>query len=55
MCFINTDLFNNYIKFLEDKLTENKEKELMTYIKNYWIKKRGIKSFNYFEFINEIN
>ena len=31
--FINTDLVENYIKFLEDKLTEPKEKELMIYIK----------------------
>ena len=31
--FINTDLVENYIKFLEDKLTEPKEKELMLYIK----------------------
>jgi len=32
-----------------------KEKELMLYINNYWIKKRGINSFNYYNFINEIN
>ena len=27
----------------------------MCYINNYWIKKRGINSFNYFKFIIEIN
>ena len=27
----------------------------MIYIKNYWINKRGINSFNYYIFINEIN
>ena len=31
--FINPELVENYIKFLEDKLTEPKEKELMIYIK----------------------
>ena len=32
--FINPELVENYIKFLEDKLTEPKEKELMIYIKH---------------------
>ena len=53
--FINPELLENYIKFLEEKLTEPKEIELMIYIKNYWINKRGINSFNYYNFINEIN
>lgn len=41
ICFINTNLFENFEKFLEDKLTEPKEKVLMLYLNNYWIKKRG--------------
>ena len=53
--FINPELLEKYIKFLEEKLTEPKEIELMIYIKNYWINKRGINSFNYYNFINEIN
>ena len=55
ICFLNTNLFDNYLKFLEDKLTEPKERELIIYINNYWIKKRGINAFNYYNIINEMN
>ena len=53
ICFLKKSLVNKYMDFLKNYLNENeKEISLYNYINNYWIKKRGIDSINYYDFIN---
>ena len=50
--FLEKNLVNKYLTFLKSNLSDNdEEKKLFNYLNNYWIKLRGIDSFNYYNFI----
>jgi len=52
--FLKPNLIQKYLKFLEDNLKSSNESKLFIYLDNYWIKKYGWESINYYNFINSI-
>ena len=55
MSFIKPQLVPKYLLFLKDILKEtNNEKLLINYIEKYWINYRGINSFNYYDYIENV-
>lgn len=52
MSFIKPSLIPKYMNHLREILNQtNKEKLLLDYLDKYWINYRGIKSFNFYEYI----
>lgn len=55
MSFIKPQLIPKYLLFLKDILKENNsEKSLINYFEKYWINYRGIKSFNFYDYIENV-
>ncbi len=55
VCFVNPIYIDKYLKFLKNKLKNNKEHKLYEYLNSYWVNNRGLKTFNYYEIINKQN